>query len=165
MKKVFLLVVLAITLASPVSAFEKPWEKDPGKIQETPAVQPNKNEGTPRVIFNNWNIDRVYNNPQSPTRFNIGRETHIKEISNYHWNDGRGSSPGTISLVHEDGTMYGPWPVTATPGQGGAPNVSWSCYPNSSIPPGNYTVKDSDPSTWSHNNASQKAGFSMIKGY
>lgn len=38
-KRMLLVVVAAITLASPVSAFEKPWEKDKGIKQDKPVEQ------------------------------------------------------------------------------------------------------------------------------
>ncbi len=136
-------------------------------IAPTPSPKPDSdsNNRVPRVIFDNWNIDLVYNNPQSTLRFYLGRKTYITQISTYHWNNGQGAYPGTISLVHENGTIYGPWNVSTTSGQGGAPNVNWICYPNTYIPQGNYTVKDSDPFTWSHNRASGSAGFSKISGF
>jgi hypothetical protein len=83
----------------------------------------------------------------------------------YHWNDAEGmSSPGTIGLRAADGTMYGPWQATGLDGQGGVPNANWVVNPNIIIPPGAYTVIDSDPSTWSQNEETGGAGMAWGKG-
>ena len=64
-----------------------------------------------KVIFNNTNGDAVDNGGTSPA-FTIKRPHLITNIWNYHWNDGRGATPGTISLTRSDGTAFGPWEVT-----------------------------------------------------
>lgn len=117
------------------------------------------------VIFNNGNIGGVANGPTQATAFTINQAHFIATIENYHWNYGRGAGAGTIALRHSNGKLYGPWPVTTSGGQGGAPNVGWSCSPNMVIPAGTYTVVDSDPATWSHNSESAARGFSKITGY
>ena len=116
------------------------------------------------VIFDNTNIAAVDDGGLSPT-FAITRPHLITSIHDYHWNGGRGANPGTISLRRHDGSIFGPWQVTASSGQGGAPNVNWDSSPNVTIPAGTYTVVDSDLATWSQNAQTARAGFSTVKGH
>jgi|GEM_PF-6712072 len=130
--------------------------------QETPALsQPAS--GLSKAIFDNWNKEVVYNSPARSTKFAVEQQATITSIMNYHWNDGKGREPGMIALIGADGAIYGPWSTIGTSGTGGAQNVNWEAKPNVSIPPGTYTVIDSDLATWSHNQASSGAGFSCIE--
>jgi hypothetical protein len=113
-------------------------------------------------IFYNGNVAGVSNNPENPTVFTIGNERLITSIMNYHYFNG-GALPGTISLRHSDGTVYGPWHTWGLVGQGGVVNAYWAFYPLVKIKPGTYTVIDSDPSTWSHNYESNYCGFTWIR--
>jgi len=88
---------------------------------------------------------------------------NILQIGTNHWNQGNGTqSPGTIALVHEDGTTYGPW---QTQGQViyNVSNTWWWSFPDEIIKPGNYSVIDSDLNTLSANNYSQGSGFASIE--
>jgi hypothetical protein len=117
------------------------------------------------VIFTNGNIGGVYNNPSRATTFTL-REPHvITLIMDYHWNNGRGATPGTIALRGSDGRTYGPWQAKGNAGQGGAPNAYWNTYPNVTLPAGSYTVVDSDPASWAQNSGSQGCGHTRIEGY
>ena len=120
--------------------------------------------GNEVVLFNNGNIYGVSNGPAQPTTFTLRQAHIITSIQNYHWNNGRGATAGTISLRGADGTIYGPWNVITSPGQGGAPNAYWNCAPNVTLPAGVYTVIDSNPATWSYNGQSGGRGFTLIKG-
>lgn len=122
-------------------------------------------ESTKKVLYANDNTYTVYNNPLSPTVFTFDRSYRITKITNYHWNNAKGSIPGTIALKSQSGQIYGPWKAKGTSGQGGVPNVYWIVYPNITLPPGTYTVIDSDPATWSQNSGSQGAGHVRIEGY
>lgn len=113
-------------------------------------------------IFYNGNIGGVSNGPTNPTVFTIDNERLITSIMNYHYFNG-GALPGTISLKHSDGTIYGPWQTWGLVGQGGVINAYWAFYPLVKIKPGTYTVIDSDPSTWSHNYESNYSGFTWIR--
>ena len=130
-----------------------------------PPPPPTDDDASEVEIFDNGNIGGVGNRPTQPTRFTISRPHVITTIVNYHWTNGRGAAPGTIALRGSDGRTYGPWPVTASAGQGGAPNVYWTCNPNVTLPAGTYTVVDSDPATWSQNSESGGQGFTLVKGY
>jgi hypothetical protein len=113
-------------------------------------------------IFNNWNNEEVSNSPESSPQFEIGGDFFIKFIETYHWNDGRGSPPGTIALKDADGTIYGPWKARGL-AQGTAQNVYWFVNPDRKIEAGTYTIIDSDTQTWSHNAGSDNAGFAIVR--
>jgi hypothetical protein len=115
-------------------------------------------------LFRVNNAARVYNGPSTPTVFTVNRTIVVTRVQTYHWNDGRGATGGTISLRESSGRIYGPWPVTTSDGSG-VRNVYWSCQLNVHLPPGTYTVVDSDPATWSQNGESAGRGFALIEGY
>lgn len=93
----------------------------------------------------------VQNGPTRPATLSLSGPMHLDELSTYHWNNGRGATPGTLALRASDGTVYGPWPTTGSPGMGGRPNCNWHAQPGIVMPAGTYEVIDSDPSTWSTN--------------
>ncbi|MFZ2446482.1 MAG: hypothetical protein WAW37_08995 [Syntrophobacteraceae bacterium] len=109
------------------------------------------------------NIDAVGNGPTRSTTFTIKQEVLVTHITTYHWNDGQGADPGTIGLRSASGRMYGPWEAEGIPGQGGVPDASWEVFPEVVIPPGTYTVVDSDLATWSRNSASGGRGMCSVK--
>lgn len=105
---------------------------------------------------------RAVQNGGTPPTWVTDQPMKVTEISTYHWNDGKGKTPGTLGLKAADGTEYGPWPTTGLPGQGGVPNASWVAKPNEVVPPGSYKVVDSDPGSWSQNSESGGEGFTTI---
>lgn len=113
-------------------------------------------------IFYNGNVSGVSNGPTNPTTFTINNERLITSIMNYHYFN-LDALPGTISLKHSDGTVYGPWQTWGVVGQGGVVNAYWAFYPLVKIKPGTYTVIDSDISTWSHNDESNYSGITWIR--
>lgn len=118
----------------------------------------------PVLLLDNGNIYKVFNGATRPTSFSISYPILLTYIYTYHWNNGRGATPGTIALRHEDGTVYGPWAASGKPGQGGVPNAYWECEPLVRIKPGRYTVEDSDAASWSQNSGSRESGFARVKG-
>jgi tetratricopeptide (TPR) repeat protein len=128
----------------------------------TPSPAPSGQEVT---IFDSMNVYGVGNGPTAPATFTIRQPHVIASVMTYHWNDGRGTGAGTIALRDANGERYGPWSVTGTPGQGGVPNVNWTCAPNIEIPAGAYTIIDSEPATWSQNGQSGGRGIAVVKGY
>lgn len=117
------------------------------------------------TLFNNTNPQGVLNHPPGVATFSLGSAAHIDQIITYHWNNGRGDPPGTLSLVNAStGQTVGTWPASGSSGQGGAPNVNWTASPNVNVPAGNYRVVDSKPGTWSYNGASRNAGFVIVNG-
>ncbi len=115
-------------------------------------------------LFSNNNIYGVLNSPRNTTQFYLPQATQLTYFMNYHWNSGRGQAPGTMWLTHQDGTTYGPWQATTEPGQGGVPNAYWIVRPNVILKAGNYTIGDSHPSSWAHNQQSEFRGMSVVKG-
>jgi hypothetical protein len=117
------------------------------------------------TLFNNGNIGSVSNRPSQPTTFTIREPYVITLIENYHWNNARGATPGTIGLRASDDINYGPWRASGAPGPAGVPNAYWNVHPNMTLPGGTYTVVDSDPATWAHNSTSFGRGFARVEGY
>jgi hypothetical protein len=116
-------------------------------------------------LFVFGNDQAVENGATNPTIFTNTEPWFISRLYTYHWNDAQGTtSLGTIALQSDNGTMYGPWNTTPEDGQGGVPNAYWIASPKITIPPGTYTVIDSDPSTWSQNKQSGGAGMVWIDG-
>jgi len=79
----------------------------------------------------------------------------------YHWNNGIGATPGTLSLQNTaSGQTYGPWQAVGT----GSPvqNADWTVYPCTQVPAGTYRVIDSCHATWSHNLTSGQKGFTRV---
>ncbi|HLX22347.1 MAG TPA: hypothetical protein VKR38_03285 [Usitatibacter sp.] len=114
-------------------------------------------------LFNNTNTGGVLNGGAPPTFLN-GQNVHVGQIETYHWNNGRGANPGTISIKSLGGQSYGPFKATGSSGQGGAPNVNWVANVNLTLPIGTYQVIDSDPATWSQNAATHGLGFAILRG-
>jgi hypothetical protein len=121
--------------------------------------------GVDVVLFDNGNIYTVDNNPTVPAKFTISKPHVITKITNYHWNYAQGTKPGRVGLRDASGRIYGPWSVVGSPGQGGVPNANWTATPNALIPAGQYTILDSEPTTWSQNSGSGNRGFSKVEGY
>jgi len=118
-----------------------------------------------KTLFNNGNTSGVSNSPTRATTFTLRAPHVITLIVNYHWNNGRGATPGTIALRGSDGRTYGSWRTSGSPGQGGVPNAYWNAAPNVTLPAGTYTVLDSDPATWAQNGGSQGSGHTRVEGY
>jgi hypothetical protein len=119
-----------------------------------------------RPIVQVANVDGVMSGPTAPTVLTFRKNWTITLISTYHWNGGRGTSrPGSISLQDASGKVFGPWIAIGTPGQGGVPNANWEVRLNFDLPPGKYTVIDSDPATWAQNAASGGRGFVVVRGH
>ena len=145
-----------------------------GSTSSTGVVQPSSNSdpiNQPNVssqpivgnqIFNNGNRSGVGNGVKSNTYFYVGKTTTISSISNYHWNNGKGAQPGKIGLRNYQGTILGTWQSVGSDGMGGVKNANWTVYPNITLQPGIYQITDSEPSTWSQNEGSFGAGFSIV---
>ena len=119
--------------------------------------------GGEQQVFNNNNIAGVNNNPSTATTFRTDRPWLVTYVMTYHWNGGRGQTPGGISLRHQDGTSYGPWQASGRPSQGSRTNLYWDCWPNVVIKPGVYTVIDSHRASWAWN-AQSGGGIAEIRG-
>ena len=114
------------------------------------------------LIFETPSIAAVKNNPTTQRTITLSAPTYITKIGTYHWNNGKGFTPGSISLKDQSGKIYGPWYATGSPGQGGVQNAYWYATVKATLPAGKYTVVDSDPSSWSYNSETGNAGMVMI---
>ena len=115
-------------------------------------------------IFNNTNVDAVANGPTAPTVFTLHSGATVTQLVTYHWNNAHGAVPGKIGLRSGTGAVYGPFDATPSSGQGGAPNVNWTATVNLPLTPGDYTVVDTEPATWSQNARSGNRGFAIVRG-
>jgi hypothetical protein len=138
----------------------------------TPTVMPTE-QATPSAapspaseeMYSISNGSTVQNGPSVPTTFSITVPWLVTDLVDYHWNNGQGGQPvGTISLLADDGTTYGPWQASGQDGQGGVPNAYWIAHPNIVLPAGSYTVIDSNPATWAQNSGTGGAGMSWGAG-
>lgn len=121
--------------------------------------------GNDSIIYENNSIQGVSDNPGSPTTIVISEPHMITGIFTYHWNaQSSGYIGQTIRLQHSDGTVYGPWDVSAANGSGGKPNVNWFTFPNEVLKPGTYTLIDSDNATWSWAYDTNNKGICIVKG-
>jgi len=116
------------------------------------------------LIFERNTLGAVQNGPTSPTTFAVDREWTVTEIKTYHWNYGQGRAPGMIGLQDERGMVLGMWPASGLPGSGGVPDAYWTARPNLAIGPGDYTILDSDPATWSQNSDTGGEGVAWVYG-
>jgi hypothetical protein len=108
-------------------------------------------------------IAAVGNGPGKPSVVEFEAPTLIRSIMTYHWNSARGATPGTIALRDRAGVIYGPWSASGSDGQGGVRNAYWHVAPNISLQPGQYTIIDSDPSTWSTNSETGDRGIFEVR--
>lgn len=115
------------------------------------------------LLWTNNNIGGVQNGPTNPTVITLEQDAMVVAVMNYHYFN-NGVKPGTISLVGEDGTTYGPWQSKGRMGQGDVENAYWDTFPNIKLKAGDYKVIDSDPATWSHNEESENKGFTEVRG-
>ncbi|MDO5296927.1 MAG: hypothetical protein Q4F00_09900 [bacterium] len=120
----------------------------------------------PEPMFTNINPNAVYNNPPSVKVLTVKadqRPIRVSQILTYHWNNGHGAQPGTIS-IWENGRQLGAWQAEGRGGSG-ADNVNWIVYPNITLYPGHsYEIHDSDAATWSWNEASGRCGMFELYG-
>lgn len=139
------------------------WLRNVGAGQSAPAASPvpTTAPSTPQE-FSTGNIYGVTNAPRVPVTVTFSTPVTIISIENYHWNNAQGKPPGLVGLQGSDGTQYGPWQASGSPGQGGVPDAYWTVKPNAVIPAGTYTVTDSDPSTWATNEQSGYKGMTRI---
>lgn len=120
---------------------------DPSVAAEEPIAQ----LAAVEELYTITSVGVAENGASKPTVFTIDESWMVTEIKTYHWNNGMGVPPGTISLKSSDGITYGPWQAIGLPGQGDVSNAYWVVNPQVVIPAGTYTVIDSDPATWAKN--------------
>jgi hypothetical protein len=123
--------------------------------------------GPPVDLFTNANINGVTPGATAPAQFTVGPgSVRVVAVVTYHYVLPSGvASTGQVSLKGPDGTVYGPWSTTGSAGQGGIANASWQADVDLVLPPGTYTIIDSDTATWSANEGTAGAGMYWIRGY
>ncbi|MBQ9412498.1 MAG: copper amine oxidase N-terminal domain-containing protein [Oscillospiraceae bacterium] len=119
----------------------------------------------PNILFSNFNTDTVKNEPEYYPDFTVGdQDVLVQAISTYHWNNGSGKAPGTVSIYDWDDNLIGAWKATGRSASG-ANNVYWDVFPNTQLKAGTrYYIVDSDPDTWSYNSKSDNTGFAEVRG-
>jgi hypothetical protein len=117
------------------------------------------------LTWYNGNVGAITGTAKSPTKVTFDTPVKVTYVETYHWNGGKGITPGKISLEGDDGTVYGPWDAVGMEGQGGVNNAYWIVRPDVTLKAGTYTVIDSDPSTWSTNAGMGNAGQTKIRYY
>ncbi|PWR73020.1 hypothetical protein [Methanospirillum lacunae] len=115
-----------------------------------------------QLTWTNANNDTLFNGPDKPTLVTFTSCMKVLSISTHHWNYGQGDTPGKISLVHVDGTLYGPWRAFGVNGSHDEQNVFWSYNPGEIIKAGTYLVGDSNKQTWAQNDVSDNRGIVTI---
>ncbi len=115
------------------------------------------------VLLDNNNRAAKMNQPGMETTLSLKRTCLITLVKTTHFNDGRGAKPGSLGLRDASGRLHGPWPARGE-GEEGIRYLYWIAEPMVVLPPGEYTVVDSEPATWSHNAQSRHQGMTRIKG-
>jgi hypothetical protein len=103
----------------------------------------------------------------APSTFTVkSGSVRVTSLTTYHYVEPDGvPSAGSVGITGPDGKAYGPWQATGSDGEGGIKNAMWAATIDLVLPPGTYTVTDSDPSTWSSNDGTGGAGMFWIAGY
>lgn len=124
--------------------------------------------GPVSVLYTNFNAGGVGNGPPGGPSFTLKSPVCLTSVTTYHWNNGRGATPGVITLRLRLGgglTQSFSFQTQGTSGQGGAPNVNWVAGASMLIlPAGVYDVLDSDLASWSYNAQSGNRGFVAVSG-
>ncbi len=116
------------------------------------------------IFLTSYNTDGVQNNPKNNHfTFEITKTYNLKSITTYHWNNGNGKIPGTISLYEDGGKKIGSWQAVGRSGSG-RENVNWDVFTNVTIKPGEYYIDDSSPETRSANAKSGWEPFVELRG-
>jgi len=129
-------------------------------------------QGAQVTLFDNTNADKVKSGATSPTFNTNGKAYCLTYIQTYHWNSGKGSSPGQIGVTRSGGPLggFGGQPAKSrfaaqgSAGDNDVANENWYADVPTAHPTlldGSYTCYDSSPTTWSFN-ASSAGGFCIV---
>jgi len=137
----------------------------PAPTAQAPAPTPTPDFSDEAVtLFSNSNDGVIRDGATGPATLVLDAPTLVTYVQTYHWHDGKGVKPGTISITGPDGTVHGPWQATGTDGQGGVKNAYWEAKPMVELEPGIYLVDDSDPATRGTNDGMGGIGQTIVRG-
>jgi hypothetical protein len=121
-------------------------------------------------LYDGFLPDRAVNGGTAPSfdtrELGEGGPYCLTALATYHWNNRAGAPQGgTITVIDEDGTTVGSWPVTVQLATENVP-ANWvtsvPTVPTPVVLDGLYTVFDSDPLTHSSSEASGGVGFLRV---
>ena len=69
-----------------------------------------------------------------------------------------------IKLLNAKGQLFGPWNAKKIHFEGYEQYECWQVDPNIVLPPGVYTIIDSDSGTWVTNSEASNRGFTRVLG-
>ena len=156
-------IVASVALSLPATATsggQRPTETEPTPAAPEAEAPP---PATPVLHFQAQNTDAVVGGPKVETSFTVKAPIFLRTLRTYHWNDGRGAAPGTMSLSGPSETKVGSWRTRGEPGQGGVANAYWIAEVNQRLEPGRYTLTTSNDQTWSTNVGVGWKGFYAIE--
>jgi hypothetical protein len=135
--------------------------------RDSGVVEPATPVAAPAQLYTVSNGGYVTPGASAPSHFTVtSGSVTVLSLMTYHQVAPDGlPSTGQIGLRSSDGKIYGPWQTTGGPGPGGVPNAFWTATIDVVLPPGTYTVTDSDPTTWSANAGTGGAGMFWVTGY
>lgn len=156
-------LVLALFALSPVVGCDMFWDdnvsdSDFPELGSRDDANPSPTDPNAVQIFKVGNDLEVFNGGTPPS-FTTEVTFRLTEVWTYHWNGGAGAPAGTIALQPASGGLLGPWRAELYNG------VYWVARPGITLPPGTYTVIDSDPATLAQNSASGGVGHAWAYGY
>ncbi len=99
------------------------------------------------ALSSTFNSGGVSNGPSGHATFNIPQTLRIDALTVYHWNGGKGSKPGSISIFDADTDLE----IGEFLAYGRNNNTYWDCFPDIYLGAGSYYVTDSDWKTASYN--------------
>ena len=112
------------------------------------------------LIFSNENPNTVSSNPPGGNpQFTITKAYRIDAIYTYHMLNASTTPPGFITLIGVPSKIkYGAFQAKISS------TYYWEVKPNITLPPGTYSIEDSNPATWSYNGTSKNQGFVQVHG-
>jgi hypothetical protein len=141
-----------------VKPVEKPGD-DSFSVDETPtAADPASLE----LVLEVSNPMAVSNGGKPPS-FTLTEPRRVREITTYHWNDGKGTAAGGTITLTGPGIAQKFKTTSTGAGQGGVPNAVWIVAMDVTLKPGKYTISDSDPSTWAQNSDTGGLGMTWVR--
>lgn len=146
---------LVVTVDANANTPQEQFSKRPAKSADTPP------SGPAVKILDTGNPLGIRKGGSAPS-FTIAKPAWVVDFMDYHYIDGGGPAPGTLSLKGSDGKTYGPWQAKGLDGQGGVKNAFWDVQPKVLLPAGTYTIVDANPGTWSTNDKAKGVGFTTI---